>query len=50
MAKQGQPTGLESIAGAAKTVGTKGPPPVHLWNPPDCGDIAMRIASDGTWF
>src|SRR5215470_9366541 len=50
MAKEGQPTGLESIAGAAKTVGTRGPPPVHLWNPPDCGDIAMRIASDGTWF
>ncbi|HXW29175.1 MAG TPA: DUF1285 domain-containing protein [Xanthobacteraceae bacterium] len=49
MAKQGQPAGLESIAGAAKTVG-KGPPPVHLWNPPDCGDIAMRIAGDGTWF
>jgi uncharacterized protein len=23
---------------------------VHLWNPPDCGDIDMRIASDGTWF
>ena len=50
MAKEGQPTGFESIAGAAKTVGTRGPPPVHLWNPPDCGDIAMRIASDGTWF
>ena len=24
-------------------------PPVHLWNPPHCGDSAMRIASDGTW-
>ena len=24
--------------------------PVHLWNPPDCGDIDMRIAADGTWF
>jgi len=23
---------------------------VHLWNPPDCGNIDMRIASDGTWF
>jgi hypothetical protein len=23
---------------------------VHLWNPPFCGDIDMRIASDGTWF
>jgi hypothetical protein len=28
----------------------RGPPPVHLWNPPDCGDIDMRIAADGTWF
>ena len=28
----------------------KGPPPVHLWNPPFCGDLDMRIASDGTWF
>ena len=23
---------------------------MHLWNPPFCGDIDMRIASDGTWF
>ena len=23
---------------------------MHLWNPPDCGDIDMRIATDGTWF
>ena len=28
----------------------KGPPPVHLWNPPFCGDIDMRIARDGTWY
>ena len=28
----------------------KGLPPVHLWNPPFCGDLDMRIASDGTWF
>jgi hypothetical protein len=28
----------------------KGTPPVHLWNPPFCGDIDMRIARDGTWF
>ncbi len=25
-------------------------PPVHLWNPPFCGDIDMRIATDGTWY
>jgi uncharacterized protein len=28
----------------------KGPPPVHLWNPPFCGDIDIRIARDGTWY
>lgn len=27
-----------------------GPAPVHLWNPPFCGDIDMRIARDGRWF
>lgn len=25
-------------------------PPFHLWNPPDCGDIDMRIKSDGSWW
>src|SRR5256885_958566 len=30
--------------------GGKALPPVHLWNPPFCGDLDMRIASDGTWF
>jgi len=25
-------------------------PPVHLWNPPFCGTIDMRIAADGTWY
>lgn len=29
---------------------TRGPAPVHLWNPPFCGEIDMRIASDGTWY
>jgi len=41
---------LDSIAGAARQEGNKGPPPVHLWNPPFCGDLDMRIASDGSWF
>jgi uncharacterized protein len=48
MAKEGQ-AGLEAITGAIKQAG-KGPPPVELWNPPFCGDLDMRIASDGTWF
>ena len=50
MAKEGQSANLEGITGALKQAGQKGPPPVHLWNPPYCGDIDMRIASDGTWF
>jgi len=40
----------ENLATAAKAAGKKGPPPVHLWNPPFCGDLDMRIARDGTWF
>jgi uncharacterized protein len=28
----------------------KGPAPVHLWNPPYCGEIDMRIAADGLWY
>ena len=40
----------DGIARAAKAAAKKGPPPVHLWNPPFCGDLDMRIARDGTWF
>jgi uncharacterized protein len=43
------PPDVSSIAEAASAAGSKGPPPVHLWNPPFCGDIGMRIAADGTW-
>lgn len=52
MANEGQIStgGLDGLATAARTVGTKGLPPVHLWNPDFCGDIDMRIARDGTWF
>lgn len=40
----------DSIAQSATAAAKKGPPPVHLWNPPFCGDLDMRIARDGTWF
>jgi hypothetical protein len=57
MAKQGQTPdrsldGLTTAArdAASATSARKGLPPVHLWNPPFCGDLDMRIASDGTWF
>ena len=44
-------TGLDGLAAAAAQGGEgKGLPPVHLWNPPNCGDIDIRIARDGTWF
>jgi uncharacterized protein len=52
MANEGQSgtARLDGLAGAARGASAKGPPPVHLWNPPFCGDIDMRIAADGTWF
>ena len=66
MAKQGQTdnqgeakgrenTGLEGLTAAATNAAKANPaarglPPVHLWNPPFCGDLDMRIAGDGTWF
>jgi len=57
MAKQGQ-TSTQSLDGlttaardaAGANPAGKGLPPVHLWNPPFCGDLDMRIAGDGTWF
>ncbi len=27
-----------------------GPAPVHLWDPPYCGKIDIRIARDGRWY
>src|SRR5471032_2394465 len=57
MAKQGQTTtpNLDRLTTAARDAAAsnaagKGLPPVHLWNPPFCGDLDMRIAKDGTWF
>ena len=57
MANQGQITqrGLEGLTVAAREATNanpagKGLPPVHLWNPPFCGDLDMRIAGDGVWF
>jgi hypothetical protein len=49
-ARHGGKNGLEVFADTVKTASSKGPAPVHLWNPPYCGEIDMRIAADGTWF
>lgn len=40
----------ESLAKSARAASAGGLPPVHLWNPPFCGDLDIRIARDGTWF
>jgi uncharacterized protein len=40
----------DSLASAARVASKKGPPPVHLWDPPYCGELDIRIARDGTWF
>jgi uncharacterized protein len=39
--------GLESLTQALGR--SREAPPVHLWNPPFCGDLDLRIAADGTW-
>jgi hypothetical protein len=46
------PGAADSLAKAVAKVakGKKGPPPVHLWNPPYCGDLDIRIARNGQWW
>jgi hypothetical protein len=39
-------SGLEALIRAQAA---KGPAPVERWNPPYCGDIGLRIRSDGGW-
>ncbi|MFN3614826.1 MAG: DUF1285 domain-containing protein, partial [Rubrimonas sp.] len=40
----------EGVARAAAEARRHGPPPVHLWDPPFCGDLDMRIRADGSWW
>jgi hypothetical protein len=42
--------GLGGLEALLKQQASQGHPPVHLWNPPYCGEIGLRIAGDGTWF
>ena len=51
--KQGDmsPAGrLVSLTSAVGALNHRGPAPVDQWHPPYCGEIAMRIGGDGTWF
>ena len=38
----------KAVAAASK--GRKGPAPVHLWDPPYCGDLDIRIGRNGMWW
>ncbi|EAQ03824.1 hypothetical protein OB2597_11291 [Pseudooceanicola batsensis HTCC2597] len=41
----------DDIAASARAAAKgRGLPPVDEWDPPDRGDLDMRIARDGTWF
>ncbi|QBX34655.1 DUF1285 domain-containing protein [Paracoccus liaowanqingii] len=37
------------LAEAVEIAAKGGPPPVHLWNPPYCGEMDLLIRADGTW-
>ena len=38
---------IQSVAGHAE--GGRGPAPVHLWNPENCGEMDLVIRADGVW-
>lgn len=41
----------EGIAAAARAADKRGgPAPVHLWNPPYCGELDIVIRADGSWW
>ena len=39
----------DGLARAAAEAAGRGPAPVHLWNPPYCGEMDLVIRADGTW-
>jgi hypothetical protein len=39
-----------SLAEVARLAAARKLPPVDSWNPASCGDSAMRIARDGSWY
>ncbi|MDD7910162.1 MULTISPECIES: DUF1285 domain-containing protein [Pseudovibrio] len=49
MSELKMPAGLQALidraGGADKSL-----PPIDKWDPPFCGDLDMRIASDGQWY
>ena len=46
------PAAADNLAKAVAraTAGRRGPAPVHLWDPPYCGELDIRIGRDGLWW
>lgn len=52
MAEPGEtaaPGRMEALAAAAREACSRGPAPVHLWNPERCGALDLVIRADGSW-
>lgn len=47
MSKAADPAG--NILATAREIAPRGPAPVHLWNPPYCGEMDLEIRADGRW-
>lgn len=47
--RAGVAPGQLDVASLARQIRQRGPAPVHLWNPPYCGEMDLRIAKDGSW-
>lgn len=43
------PPPSNALGRIAEAAAPRGLPPVHLWNPPNCGTIDIVIRADGTW-
>ena len=46
---EGVNASTDGLISAARKAAERGPPPVHLWDPPYCGEIDIVIRRDGTW-
>lgn len=40
---------IGNLAAGISRATQRGPAPVHLWDPPNCGDIGLAIGADGSW-
>ena len=40
---------MTDLATLASNAASQGPAPVHLWDPPYCGDLDIVIKRDGSW-